>query len=149
MLQPASLAEIANIADRQFRLEMMRGCVVAVSSVDGLHFPLLNLVAVFIDGLVAAPKNRNRELYPPYLDRHFPELCAALPSTIFYEHYRCKAVHEFGLGAGYAIGRDSGLKGAYVEAQLVKETGQMLTVLNIDRLVADFLKHIEILMRMP
>jgi hypothetical protein len=149
ILPPASLVEIANIADEQLRLEMMRGCVVALQNAGDLYFPLLNLIAVFIDGLVAAPQGRNRSEYPRYLEKHFPDLCAALPAASFYEHYRCKAVHEFGLGAGYAIGRDSGLRGAYIATQPVKETGQALTVLNIDRLASDFLRHVESLIKSP
>jgi hypothetical protein len=70
-----------------------------------------------------------------------------LSAEDFYDHYRNKTVHEFGLGAGFAIGRDSGLRGAYVETQPVKETGQSLTVLNIDRLARDFLAHAESLIR--
>jgi hypothetical protein len=147
LLPPASLAEFANLGDKRFRLEMMRGCVQALRKEGDLHFPLLNLITVFLDGLVAAPKGTNGVRYPLYLKAHFHQLCQALPPEDFYKHYRCKAVHEFGLGAGFAIGRDSGLQGAYVGMQTVRETGQTVTILNIDRLASDFLAHIESLIQ--
>jgi hypothetical protein len=146
-LPAASLAEFANIADSRFRLEMMHKCVLAVRDAGDLHYPLLNLISVFIDGLVAAPKGQARAMYSQYLKTHFPSLCRALPAEVFYEHYRCKAVHEFGLGTGFAIGRDSGLKGEYVARQNVRELGQTVTILNIDRFALDFLAHVEFLIQ--
>lgn len=143
MLPPASSVEIVNIADPVFRLTMMRDTVRAVQEPGTLFYPLLNLVSTFIDGLVSAPVGQTRGQYTAYLERYFPDLSAALGAEVFYLQYRCPAVHEFGLKAGYAIGRDQGMSGNYVETQVIRETGQINTILNIDRLVADFLFHVD------
>jgi hypothetical protein len=74
---------------------------------------------------------------------NFPDLCSSLGAEVFYAKYRCGAVHEFGMKEGLAIGRDSGMKGAYVETQDIADLKRQNTVLNIDRLVHDFLKHLD------
>jgi hypothetical protein len=145
-LTPAHIAEITNIADPALRLNMMRDTVSAVQAHGNLFYPQLNLVSTFIDGLVSAPRGKNKVQYIAYLENHFPELSDTLGAEVFYEHYRCVAVHEFGLGDGYAIGRNSGMNRNYVETQTVQETGQVITVLNIDRFVADFFFHIDLLL---
>jgi len=142
MLPPTSAAEFANLADPVFRLTMMRDCVRAVQAPGHLWYPLLNLVATFIDGLASGPKGGTRAAYIAYLTAHFPALCRAISADVFYDNYRNAAIHEFGLKPGYAIGRDTGLKGAYVDTQAIQETGAQVTVLNINRLVADFLSHV-------
>jgi hypothetical protein len=140
------LSDAANLADPKFRLTMMRDCIRAVQAPGTLWYPLLNLIATFIDGLASGPKGGTRAAYLNYLKSHFPDLCAALGAEVFYDKYRNAAVHEFGLKASYAIGRDSGLKGAYVDTQYFKDAGVQMTVLNIDRLAADFLAHVEALL---
>ena len=125
---------------------MMRDCIRAVQAPGTLWYPLLNLVATFIDGLASGKKGETRDAYIGYLTKNFPDLCAALGAVIFYENYRNAAVHEFGLKPGYAIGRDSGLKGAYVGSQRFSDTGEQVTVLNIDRLTADFVAHVDVLL---
>ena len=142
MLPPASTVEIVNIADPVFRLTTMRDTVRAVQAPGVLFYSLLNLVSTFIDGLVS-PVGQTKVQYTAYLERHFPDLSAALGAEVFYLQYRCAAIHEFGLKAGYAIGRDHGMGGKYVATQAVRETGQVNTILNIDRLVVDFLSHVE------
>jgi len=143
MLPPASIVEIANIGDPVFRLRMMRDTVRAVQARGDLFYPLLNLVSTFIDGLVSAPVGQTKGGYIAYLTKHFPDLSAELGAEVFYLQYRCAAVHEFGLKSGYAIGRDHGMNGKYVETQPISETGQTNTILNIDRLVTDFLSHLD------
>jgi len=143
MLPPASIVEIVNIADAGFRLETMRDTVRAVQAPGLLFYSLLNLISTFIDGLVSAPVGQTKTQYIAYLERHFPELSEALGAETFYLQYRCAAIHEFGLKPGYAIGRDHGMSGKYVETQAVRETGQVNTILNIDRLIDDFLSHVD------
>lgn len=143
MLPSASSSQFANLADPGFRLTMMRDCIGAVQAPGHLWYPLLNLISTFIDGLASGPSGGTRTAYVNYLKAHFPELCAAIGADTFYEKYRCAAVHEFGLRTGYAIGRDSGLKGVYADTQLICDTGETITVLNIDRLTSDFLTHVE------
>ncbi len=129
---------------------MMRDCVRAVQAPGNLWYPLLNLITTFIDGLTSGPKGGTRAAYVSYLKAHFPDLCVAVGAEVFYENYRNVAVHEFGLKPGYAIGRNTGLKGAYADTQLIRDTGVQVTVLNIDRLLADFLAHVEgLLARTP
>jgi hypothetical protein len=143
MLPPASSSKFTNLADPVFRLTMMRDCIRAVQAPGDLWYPLLNLISTFIDGLASGPKGGTRAAYVRYLKAHFPDLCSAVGAETFYERYRNAAVHEFSLKAGYAIGRDSGLKGAYTDTQLISDTGETITLLNIDRLVSDFLSHVE------
>ena len=92
--------------------------------------------------LASGQKGGTKAAYIAYLSTHFPDLCAAVGAEAFYTNYRCATVHEFGLAPGFAIGRDQGLGGKYVDSQVVRETGQKLTILNIDRLVRDFLAHL-------
>jgi hypothetical protein len=143
MLPPALSSDFANLADPVFRLTMMRDCIRAVQAPGTLWYPLLNLVATFIDGLASGAKSKTHAAYINYLKAHFPDLCHAVGADVFYENFRSAAVHEFGLKPGYAIGRDSGLRGAYADKQVIVETGQEIVVLNIDRLVSDFLAHVE------
>jgi hypothetical protein len=146
MLNHAQIDEIRNIADPKFRLSMMRDTVSAVQARGNLFYPLLNLVSTFIDGLVSAPRGETQVQYIAYLEKHFPELSEALGAKIFYKHDRCAAIHEFGLGNGYAIGLNDGMSGEYVAKQKIIETGQILTILNIERLTDDFLRHIDSLL---
>lgn len=143
MLPPASIAEVANIGDPVFRLTMMRDTVRAVQAQGHLSYPLLNLISTFIDGLVSAPTGQTKAQYIAYLNKHFPDLSSALGAEVFYLQYRCAAVHEFGLKPNYAIGRNVGMGGKYVGTQQIGESGHVYTILNIDRLVADFLSHVE------
>lgn len=143
MLEAVSFAEMANLADPVFRLTIMRDCIRAVQAPGHLFYPLLNLLSTFIDGLASGAKGDTKPAYISYLKTHFPDLCAALGAETFYTNYRCAAVHEFGLKRGFAIGRDQDLSGKYVGTKVILESGQQLTLLNIDRLVRDFLAHIE------
>ena len=143
MLPPASSSEYANIGDPVFRLTMMRDCIKAVQVPGDLFYPLLNLVSTFIDGLASGTKGKTKAAYIGYLENHFPNLCSAIGAKTFYENYRCAAIHEFGLKSGFAIGRASGLNGKYADTQVIKDSGQRITVLNVDLLVKDFLKHVE------
>ena len=129
MLPPASSSKFTNLADPVFRLTMMRDCIREVQAPGDLWYPLLNLISTFIDGLASGPKGGTRAAYVRYLKAHFPDLCSAVGAETFYERYRNAAVHEFSLKAGYAIGRDSGLKGAYTDTQLISDTGETTTLL--------------------
>ena len=108
--------------------------------------PLLNLVSAFIDGLARGKPGETKKAYLAYLKEHFPELCAELGAEVFYSKYRSAAIHEFSIKPGFAIGRNSGLKGRYVGTQEVRETGETITILNIDKLVNDFLHHVKTLL---
>ena len=143
MLPPTDSSQLVNIGDPKVGLAQMRDCIRAVHARGDLHFALLNLVSTFIDGLSGGPPSNTKKAYLDYLAQNFPELCASLGAEVFFSNYRCKAVHEFGLKEGFAIGRDSGLHGAYVDTQLVTDLNRQNTVLNIDRLVQGFLTHLE------
>lgn len=145
MKPEASLSEIQWSGDPAFRYRMMIEVVESVEQKGNLFIPLLNLIATFIDGLASGPKGGTKKAYLAYLGNYFPELCSALGSEVFYDSYRNKSVHEFDLKHGYGIGRDSGMNGAYCGTQKVKETSETIVVLNIDRLVRDFLAHVRVL----
>lgn len=116
----AKALEVANLADPTYRLSLMLESVRALqqAAADGadLHYPLLNLVSVYLDGLASGTPNGTRDAYVAYLTTNFPELCAELGAAVSYKSFRCKAVHEFGLGASFAIGRDGDLKGRYANS---------------------------------
>jgi hypothetical protein len=120
----------------------MRDCIKAVQVPGDLFYPLMNLVFTFIDGLASGTKGRIKATYLIYLEAHFPDICSVIGAKTFYENYRWAAIHEFGLKSGYAIGRDSSLNCKYADTQVMKDTGQRITVLNVDRLVGNFLKHV-------
>jgi len=143
MKKEVSITKIQNTGDPEFRYRMMRKVIETVSAKGTLHMPLLNLVTTFIDGLASGPSGASKGAYLDYLKAHFPNLCAAIGAEVFYSKYRNAAVHEFSLKKGFGIDRDAAMGGAYCDTQTVKETGLELTVLNIDRLVADFLAHVK------
>jgi len=129
--------------DREFRYRMMRQTIEAVGAPGILWMPLLNLVATFIDGLASGPSGASKKETLEYLQKHFPGLCAALGAEVFYSKYRNKAVHEFGIGKGFAIALRNEIGDAYVDQVADKITHEELTGLNIERLVEDFLAHIQ------
>ena len=51
-------------------------------------------------------------------------------------------MHEFRVKGGFAIGRQSSMGSQYISEITIKETGDKLVSLNIDRLVDDFLKWV-------
>jgi len=134
-----SLMEIQRSDDLAFRYSMMRKVVEAVRKEGEMPLPLLNLVTTFIDGLASGQPGETKAAYLKYLRENFPDICTTLGAEIFYTNYRCGAVHEFSLKKGYAIDRGEKMPGVYVEGRTVKETGNELTFLNIDRLVDDFI----------
>lgn len=142
MKKEASLSEVQSSGDPEFRYRMMREVVEVVAGRGTLFMPLLNLVTTFIDGLASGAPSGTKAAYLEYVKVHFPELCSSLGAEVFYNKYRNAAVHEFNLKPGFAIGRDSGMEGAYVGSQTITETGEEIKLLNIDRLVKDFLTHV-------
>jgi len=128
---------ITNIGDPEFRTRMMREVVAHVKKHGKLHVPLLALVSCFIDGLARGPKSKTKKAYITYLKKHFPELCRELGAEAFYTKFRCATIHEFSIKEGYGIARDSYMKGSYVKY------ADNILWLNIDKLVDDFLAHIE------
>ncbi|MDP3938282.1 MAG: hypothetical protein Q8R92_09120 [Deltaproteobacteria bacterium] len=145
MKSEVSVDDITKTSDPEFRLRMMRKVIETVKSEGSLHMPLLSLVSTFLDGLAAGGPAGTKAAYLDYLQAHFPDLCAALGAEIFYSKYRSAAVHEFSIKKGFGINRDSKMPGEYCGTTTVRETGQELTILNIDRLVEEFLAHVRAL----
>lgn len=134
---------IQQSADREFRYRMMRETINAVyeykEDIPGkLWAPLMYLIATFIDGLASG----DRPKYIRYLKKHFPELCADLGAEVFYTKYRNKGVHEFNFGKGFGIALGEEIKNAYVGPVRYGKKGNVMTCVNIQRLVKDFLAHI-------
>ena len=138
-----SLTEIQQSGDPAFRFAMMRKVIEAVRKEGELYMPLLNLVSTFIDGLASGQPGATKPAYLNYLQTHFPDLCASIGAEVFYTNYRCGAVHEFSLKKGFGIERGEKMPCDYVDTKTIKETGEQITVLNIDRLIDDFLSHIK------
>ncbi len=138
-----SLTEIQQSSDPAFRYSMMRKVIEAVRKEGELYMPLLNLVTTFIDGLASGQPGETKVAYLNYLQKQFPDLCSAIGAEVFYANYRCGAVHEFDLKKGFAIERREKMPSAYVDTKTIKETGDQITILNIDQLVDDFMAHIK------
>lgn len=143
MSRKVSVENFTNTLDPEFRTRMMRDVIKEVRKNGTLYMPLLNLVASFIDGLASGRPGKTKKAYIQYLKTHFPELCAELGAETFYSKYRNASIHEFSTKPGFVIGRKRGMGSEYVESIQVNEMDENLIVLNIDRLVDDFLSHIE------
>jgi hypothetical protein len=69
---------------------------------------------------------------------NFPDLENDIGAQVFYDHYRCKAVHEFAVAHPYAIGR-----GAITDSYLVPDPSGIRTILNVDRFVHEVIEHLK------
>jgi hypothetical protein len=136
----------ANLADPAFRLAMMRRSVAALLGEGSLWYPLLNVIATYIDGLASGPKGGTKAAYLQYLANNLPGLNAAVGAQSFYDNFRNAAVHEFSLKPGFAIGRDFGMPGIYASVQQVPDVPGKTLVLNIDLLAKEFLAHLDSLL---
>jgi hypothetical protein len=136
----------ADLGDPAFRLSMMHRSVKALLDAE-LWYPLLNVVATYIDGLANGPMGGTKAAYIRYVTANLPRLNAEVGAQIFYDKFRNAAVHEFSLKPGFAIGRDYGMRGVYVQSQQAHGVpGNTLVVLNIDLLVEEFLAHLDALL---
>ncbi len=144
-MRTVSIRNVQNSSDPAFRYRMMREVVEAVQEPGTLFMPLLNLVTSFIDGLAGGGAGSSKQAYIRYLEANFPDLCQAVGADTFYTKYRCAAVHDFDCSFGYGIERDAAMSGQYCARERIAETGQVVTVLNIDRLVNEFLAHVRML----
>jgi hypothetical protein len=135
----AKTPAITNINDDEFRTRMMKNVVKCVKADGSLHLPLLSIISCFIDGLAKAQPGEVGLTYKEYLKKHFPKLCKELGAEIFYCNFRCKSVHEFSIKKGFGIARDSELNGVYA----CRDKKSEIIFLNIDKLVDEFLSHIE------
>jgi hypothetical protein len=145
MTQPAAPL-YANLADPGVRLTMMRRSVDAFLNEGSLWYPLLNIIATYIDGLANGPKGGTKAAYLRYVATNLPRLDAAVCAQTFYDTFRNAAVHEFALKPGFAIGRDSGMPGVYFDKQQIPGVAGDVRVLNIDLLANEFLRHLDALL---
>lgn len=147
-MRTISASDITDLSSPRFRLDMMRKTVILVRDQGELWLPLLLIIGEFIDGLAKPPRNEVKKRYTAYLEAHFPDLCQALGggaagAGTFYNNFRVKATHEFAVNPPFGIARDQSMKGVYAEEVLLETTGEKFTALNVDRLAADFLKHLD------
>jgi hypothetical protein len=146
MMRTVLASNITDLSVPKFRIDMMRKTSMLVRDQGELWVPLLLLIGEFIDGLAKPPKNKVRERYVAYLQANFYALCTALGggekgAQTFYDNFRVKAAHEFAANPPFGIGREAEMKGVYVEEVIVGK--EKWTLLNIDRLADDFLKHLD------
>jgi hypothetical protein len=137
---PAS--NITDLSAPKFRIDMMRKTAKLVRDHGELWVPLLLIIGEFIDGLTKPQKNKVAEQYVAYLEANFPSLCKELGGKTFYDNFRVKAAHEFAVNPPFGLGRDADMKGVYVEKVLDEGKGEW-TILNIDKLTDDFLRHLD------
>ena len=125
---------VVNTKNPEFITRMMLDSV-GLCYEKELYVPTLSLIACFIDGAGDGSKLQ----YIRNLEKHFPDLCAELEATCFYENYRNGVIHNSSMKPGFGI-HQGGKKGMYV----VKDTSKSLTSINIDRLFYDFVGWIEV-----
>jgi len=80
------------------------------------------------------------------LSRPTSSTLQAVGAQSFYDNFRNAAVHEFSLKPGFAIGRDSGMRGIYANVQQIHGVPGKTLVLNIDLLAKEFLAHLDSLL---
>jgi hypothetical protein len=131
--------QATNIADPAVHVQMMRDTVKLLQQRPDLGFVLMSLIAAFIDGLAKGQPGHTREAYLEYLKRHFPTLCTELGAETFYAHFRSCAIHEFAPRPPFGVAH--GGAGEYVATR--DDAGEQWSFLNVDRLVADFLMHLD------
>jgi hypothetical protein len=102
--------------------------------------PALSLMACSIDALTA---KGDKQLYIKSLQKYFPDLCAEISPVTFYEKFRNGSAHLLSPMEGFAIGRDFELSSKFIETNIIKETNQEITILNIDRFYDNFKKFVE------
>jgi len=129
-----------DIASPKNKIKLMQKAIQHLQGDPDLGFVKLLLVATFIDGLVQSPKGRVGVPYKQYLETHFPEMCKQLGAEVFYEYFRNSSIHEFAPRPPFALGSTKSLGQAYVGRWKIEN--REWTLLNIDRLVADFLQHL-------
>jgi hypothetical protein len=141
MVRKIPSTQVAAVNDPDFRTRMMKLTIQQVMAHGELFVPLLNLISTFIDGLAAGASGQSKMAYLDYLQKNFPDLCAALGAEVFYQSFRNKAVHEFAIKPPYCLWREPAMEGKYVDT--VEVDGTEWHPLNIDRLTCDFLNHID------
>lgn len=137
--------QMFNVAELRHKTQLMRRAIELLSHDPDMGFVLMTLVANFIDGLARGPKGQTKSYYLNYLKSHFPELCAELGAESFYSHFRSAAVHEFAPRPPFALAHDSELDGDYLVSR--EDSNTTWSILNVDRLVQDFLQHLSVIER--
>ncbi len=132
---------VTNIADPAVRVEMMRSAIHLLRANPDLGFVLVSLIAAFIDGLAKGAPGKTRSAYLTYLKANFPELCQSIGAEVFYSHIRNAGIHEFAPRPPLALARNAELPGQYCEMR--EMDGAEWTVVNVDRIVDDFLAHLD------
>jgi hypothetical protein len=132
---------VTNIADPAVRSAMMRATVELLRTRPDLGFVLVSVVAAFIDGLAKGKPGETRSAYLAYMRTNFPDLCQSIGAEVFYAHIRNAGIHEFAPRPPFALAPDSALGGKYCETRELN--GAEWTVVNADRIVNDFLAHLD------
>jgi hypothetical protein len=132
---------VTNIADPAVRRSMMRSTVELFRTRPELGFVLVSVVAAFIDGLAKGKPRETRGTYLAYLKENFPDLCESIGAEVFYSHIRNAGIHEFAPRPPFALAPNSALGGEYCETRELN--GAEWTIINADRIVNDFLAHLD------
>ena len=74
----------ANLADPAFRIGLMWRSVVALINEGTLWYPLLNIIATYIDGLANVPKGGTTAAYVQDVASNLTGLDAAVGAWSFY-----------------------------------------------------------------
>jgi hypothetical protein len=108
-----------------------------------------------LDAFAAGEGEADPDKFATLVQNNFPELCNGLDGTVpnkkgaqvLYDKYRNGFVHLFSPKSDFAIGQDSELDGHFVGRFEVEGTGRIITALNVDRLIKEFLGFVNRLER--
>jgi len=89
----------------------------------------------FLDGLARPQPGQVRSTIVTYIRTHFPDLDSEVGAEVFYDSFRCKAVHEFAMQPPFAIGR-----GVVTDPYLRIDGAHQ--ILNVDRFVHEVIEHL-------
>jgi hypothetical protein len=136
---------IFNIAEKKNKVHLMKKAIQTLSKNPDMGFVVAHLTSSFIDELVSATSGKTKEPYMKYLKDNFPDLCESLDAEMFYKYLRCKAIHEFALKPPLALAHSDEFDDENSFTEKKEIDGEEWIFLNVDRLVKDFLAHLDTL----
>jgi hypothetical protein len=130
---------ICNLADKDTKLQLMKVAIETLSKNPDMGIVVALLICTFIQSLA----DTSNSLFHQYLEKHFPELDKSIGFLMLSKNLRNKAIHEFAIKPPLGLAHSQFFD---KENDYKKETeidGQKWIFLNVDKLIKDFLKHLD------
>ena len=131
--------EVYDIADHNNKIQIMKVAVETLSKNPDMGIVVALLICTFIDSLAET----SHSMFYKYLEDHFPDLEKEIGFLMISKHLRNKTVHKFAFLPPLALAHSQMFddKNDYKKEEEIK--GQKWILLNVDRLIKDFLEHLE------